>query len=135
MGQLKVEGSLIAGPVSATDVFPAGVLIHPLSTAQNPKGFQVATGVLTRNLNSAAVFLAFPELGGSASVTRATFMYLRTDSPMTLRLTTDDGLGGNVVAVVPVQGLHIAEYPDNKFLKLLEVMGSGKIEYFISGQQ
>lgn len=135
MGQLKVEGALIAGPTSATDVFPAGVLTHPLSTAQTPKGFQVGTGVLTRLLNSPAVFLAFPELGGNAAVTKANFLYMRSSAPMTLRLTTDDGSGGSVVAVEPMQGLLIHEYPDNKFLKLLEVMGSGPLEYAIFGQQ
>lgn len=135
MGQLKVEGSLIAGPPSATDVFPAGVLVHPLSTAQSPKGFQVATGVLTRNLSSALAYLAFPELGTNAAVTRANFLYIRTDSPMLVRMTTDDGSGGNVVSVVPIHGLGLWEFQDAKYLKLLEVQGSGKIEYLLCGQQ
>lgn len=135
MGQLKVEGALVAGPPQATDVFPAGVLTHPLSTAQNPKGFQVATGVLTRNLNSAAAFLAFAELGANAAVTRGTFLYMRSDAVIDVRITTDDGAGGDVVSVIPLQGLLILEFPGSKYLKLLEVQGSGKLEYFISGDQ
>ena len=135
MGQLKVEGNLVAGPVSATDTFPAAVFTAPFATAQNPKGFQVATGILTRRLQSPLAFLALPELGGSAAVTRGTFHYMRSDSPVDVRLTTDDGSGGNVVAVVPLQGLSLREYPDNKYLKLIEVMGTGTLEYFVCGQQ
>jgi hypothetical protein len=134
MGQLKLEGSLVAGPPFSTDTFPGGVTTHPLNTYANPKGFQVATGVLTRNLNSIVSPLVFPELGADASVTKATFLYMKSDAPMAATLTTDDGAGGDVVAVVPIQGILVVEFQDAKFLKELAVQGSGKLEYFMCGQ-
>lgn len=135
MGQLKVEGNLVAGPVSATDSFPASVFTAPFSTAQSPKGFQVATGVVTRQLNSPSSFLTLPELGTDAAVTKGTFMYARCDGPIDMRVTSDDGNGGDVVAVVPLQGLMMVEFPDVKFLKKIEAKGSSKLEYFVCGQQ
>jgi len=136
MGVLKLDGTLIAGPPSGTtDVFPATVQSVPLALVQGSKSFQVATGVLVRNLASPLAFLALPELGANAAVTKATFLYLKCNAPMVVRRTTDDGGGGNVVATEPLQGPFICEYPDATFLKLLEVKGTGPIEYFLCGTQ
>ena len=135
MGQLKVEGNIIAGPPQSTNTFPAAVFTTPLFTAENPKGFQVGTGVLTRNLNSGLAYVTFPELGGAAAVTKGTFFYMRSDGVVSVRITTDDGLGGDVVAVIPLQGLLILEFPPNLFLKKIEVQGSSKLEYLVTGNQ
>tara|TARA_Y100000034_G_C6819181_1_gene368767 strand:+ start:274 stop:462 length:189 start_codon:yes stop_codon:yes gene_type:complete len=62
-------------------------------------------------------------------------LYFKSDAPLTLRLTTDDGAGGDVVAVVPIHGLAIMEFNSTNFLKTLEAQGTAKVEYFLSGNQ
>lgn len=133
MTQLKLSGSLQAGPPTVTDgSFPATTVNAPISTKENPKTYQAATGVLRRTLN----YVAFTDLGtvgAGAEVEQGTFLYFRSDAAVELRLTTDDGGGGNEVAILPVDGLCILEFDSTQFLKLLEMNGSATIEYFISG--
>lgn len=136
MGQIKLEGALIAGPPTATDILPASITTYPLAfSGGNSKSFSVGTGVLTRTLNSPNAYVEFPELGTNAAVSRGNFFVMRCDAAMMVKITTDDGIGGDEVAVVPVQGLAVLEFPDAKYLKKLEVKGSGKLEYLISGTQ
>jgi hypothetical protein len=102
-----------------------------LSTKNESKGYGQATGVLSRTISSPSAFIDLGEPGNA--VTKATFLYLKSDAPLDVRLTTDDGSGGDVVAVVPVEGLCLLEFSSSKHLKLLEVQGSGRLEYFVSG--
>lgn len=131
MTQLKLSGSLIAGPPTVTDgTFPSMTASAPITTKENPKTYQRATGILRR----VETFVAFTDLGEPGQVVnQATFLYFRSDSPVELRLTTDDGVGGNEVAIVPVDGLCMLEFDATQFLKLLEMNGSATIEYFLSG--
>lgn len=133
MGQLKLSGTLNAGPPTVTaSTFPAATLSAPIATKEDPKGYQRATGILRRTENF-AVFTDLAEPGNV--VTKATFLYFKSDGSIDLRLTTDDGAGGNVVSVAPVEGIFIQEFPSAKFLKLLEMLGNATIEYFLSGNQ
>jgi len=133
MGQINLSGSITAGPTSGNGgVFPGASMVVPLGFAQNPKGYQRATGILERSL-ALGVYTDLGEPGNT--VTQATFLYLRSDAVIDLRLTTDDGVGGNVISVVPVHGLAMFEFPSTKYLKTLEALGTGKVEYFLSGQQ
>jgi hypothetical protein len=134
MGQIDLQGALTGGPPSGGDTFPAAVFTAPLRFRSNPKGFGVATGVLTQIVASPAVYLTLPGVGTGGVVTKADTFYLKSSGPIDLRLTTDDGAGGDVVSVVPCDGLHLSEFPTSKFLKLIEVQGSATIEYFASGQ-
>ena len=135
MSQIKLSGSIVAGPASSSEgVFPGSTMDIPLSTKENPKGYQRATGILRRSVSVASPsWLDLGEPGNT--VTQANFLYLRSDGPLSLRLTTDDGLGGDVVAVIVVQGLHITEFNQINYLKTLEVQGNATVEYFMSGQQ
>lgn len=131
MGQVKIEGALTAGPASANSGFPSAIMNLALRLRDGlQKSYDNASGVLSQAVNSpspAWLVLAVP------SVPRGTFLYIQSDNAVLLRLTNDDTLGGNVVVTVPLHGLMIWEFPDDRFLKLLEVQGSATFEYFVSG--
>lgn len=134
MGVLKVSGSLDAGPPTVTsESFPGASLSVPLRLPAGSKSFSVATGVLQRKLNSALAYVALDGVGPIAAVTKGSFLYLRSDQAFSLRVTTDDGLGGSDVAVHPVATLVLVEYDSTKFLKLLEAKGVANLEWFVCG--
>lgn len=132
MGTVDFSGVLAAGP-SASGAFPGAALNVPLSFGGGPKQFGAATGILTRNVSSPSSFATLDGVGATATVTQGTLLYFKTQSAMVLRLTTDDGVGGTATASVPVQGLFVLEFPTTRPLELLEVQGSGLIEYFVCG--
>lgn len=134
MGQINLQGSLSGGPTSASsDAFPAATINIPLSLRSSPKGFGCATGVLQRQI-AASSFVVLAEVGPGGSVVKANFLYLKCNGPVLLRCTFDDGLGGDIVAVEPVNGLVVKEVDDSKFLKTVEVQGNALLEYFACGQ-
>lgn len=134
MGQVSVNGTLQGGPPAGGDnVFPAAQFLTPIKLSQNPKGFQSASGILTRSLNDAAAFVALSAVGTGEDVPRANFMYLRAESDYQLRLTQDDGAGGTIITTTQHRGLFMSEFPDARAVVLIEIAGSTKIEYFASG--
>lgn len=135
MGQVKVDGTMSAGPASGGGSFPASSFDVPLALRASPKLFVAATGVLSRSIDSPTAFVELSEVGAAGSVSRADVLYLRASGPVDLRLTTDDGVGGDVVAVVPVDGLVVLEFPVTKSAKKVEVKGTATLEVFASGQQ
>ena len=80
---------------------------------------------------------ALQGVGSGDAVERGDLLYLRSDAPLTLRLSTQDPLnptGPPVVRTVPVQGLYIHEFPQAEPLVLLEAQGSATVEYAVTGQ-
>lgn len=134
MGQIDLQGALFGGPPTGGSTFPAATFSVPLRMSTTPKPFGVATGVLTRNVASPAAYLTLSGIGAADTVTKGDVLYFKASGAVDLRLTTDDGAGGDVVAIVPVQGIVILEFSSSKYLKLVEVQGSASIEYFMSGQ-
>lgn len=133
MGQIKLTGSIIGGPPNVTEgTFPASTIDIPLGTKESPKAYQRATGILQRSIAEVA-WKALAEPGDT--VTKANFLYFRTDSPLQLRLTTDDGAGGDVTATMTVQGLVVLEFNTDNYLKQIEVLGTAQVEYFTSGNE
>jgi hypothetical protein len=133
MGQLLLSGSLLAGPSqgSSESTFPSAQVNIPLALKETPLTYDAATGCIARAVASPASFVTLT----TDAVPEGRVLYLRTDADVSLRITSDDGSGGDVVeAVVPVSGLYVREFPETKFLKLLEVRGTAAIEYFVSGQ-
>lgn len=130
------KGTLMAGPPKASSTsFPTGIVnaSFDLKPASKPAPVLVHN---VRNLASPSAYAAMDGIGTGNTVTKATFLYVRTESPMTLRITYDDGAGGSLVRdSIPVDGLHVEELPTDKFIKLLEAQGSGVLEYFASGNQ
>lgn len=129
------KGSLMAGPAKATScAFPAGVTNVGFGLKPDAKPAPVMTSNV-RNLQSPSGFATLHGIGSGEDVTMANFLFLRTDGPIEFRITADDGIGGNVVAVVAVDGLLAVEKPAGKHIKLLEAQGTGVVEYFASGTQ
>lgn len=92
----------------------------------------VTTGFQARKmLGTSPTYLAL-DVGTGKSVSLALFLYLRTRDNTNVRLTTV-GPSGDVVAVVPVNGLMMLTFPTGKELKLLEVDGTGTVEYMAAG--
>lgn len=136
MGVLRIEGSLTAGPPSVTsEAFPGASVAVPLRLRENTLAFNVATGMLSRSLASALAFVPLQGVGPGDAVTKAVFLYLKGNALFDVRLTTDDGLGGSVVSVVPVNGFALLQFDGTKFLKLLEAKGTALIEYFLCGAE
>jgi len=137
MGQVVLSGQMIAGPPAAGDSFPGSQLNVPLqfiSGGQAGKGYGVATGVLTRLVQSPLAFVPLQGVGPTDTVTKGDTLYFKCDSPMDLRVTQDDGVGGTTIHLEPgVHGVLLKEFSTIKPLVLLEVQGTGKMEYYISG--
>lgn len=139
MGQLMLQGSITVGPAVVTETtFPGAVSQVSLSPMPSPKPSQVDTGIKTRNVNSSNAYVALSGAGTGDDVTQGDTLYLRTRSPMLLRLTWNNPLqpgSPTVLAGIPIQGTKFEEYPSDRYLMLIEVQGVGQIEYLVSGQQ
>lgn len=135
MGQLSLEGSLVGGPPSVSDSsFPASIFQVSLGFADGKtKQFAAASGVLSRTLASPSAFVVLTGIGASDSVIQGTALYFKCQADMLLEVTTDDGVGGSVVAVLPVRGIVVLEVTDLKFIKGLRCKGSGPVEYLVAG--
>ncbi len=132
--QLSFTGQLIAGPGSSTDgTFPAGSTSIPFATNPDPKPASVSTGDMVVTVNN-PTFAALPGVGASGTVTQGTFMFLRTLGTMMVRTTTYN-ISGNIQAVEVINGLKAVEFDPGAYLVLLEVQGSGQVEFFVSGPQ
>ena len=134
MSSINLTGALIAGPSSGGETFPGSSLTVPLSFVDGAKTAGAATGILTKTVASPSpAYAALSGVGPAETVTQGSFLYFKGRGSFVLRLTTDDGSGGTVVTMVPVQGMLMIEFPTIRALELLEVQGSGLIEYFVSG--
>ncbi len=134
MGIAELSGNLRAGPSQGGETFPSSSADVPLQLLSKQKAFNAATSVLVRQLNAASpAFVALDGLGPTETVTKGTLLYVRTQSPIVLRLTTSNPPGADVVAVVPVLGTVIMEFPDVRCLVLLEAQGTAMIEHFVCG--
>lgn len=137
MGLIQVSGSIVAGPPNGTAPCQDRSVLNvalALKGGAGSKSFQVATGILQLTLATNSAYQTLPGVGAAPAVTHGDTLYFFTSTPILIRLTTDDGSGGSVVSVLPLDGLFIHEFQTAKFLKLLEANGSGAIEYFVSGQ-
>lgn len=132
MGQVRIDGALKAGPTTIGQDRSTIVTSLALKGGQASKSYQVATGILEVTINNVA-YQALPGVGAAPAVTHADTLYFFSDAPILVRLTTDDGAGGSVLSVLPVDGFVMLEFQAQKFLKLVEVQGASSIEYFASG--
>ena len=139
MGQLQLSGNLTSGPPQGSEFSQGRMMINialALKGGAGCKAFGSATGVQTRNLNSANAYVVLSGIGPDDTVTHGDTLYVFVPQPILVRLTTDDGQGGDVVSVIPVDGLMMIEFNQVRFLKLLEAQGvCNGVEYFVSGQQ
>lgn len=129
---VQIQGQLLLGPSAVQEgTFPATTAVVPLGLSPDQKP-AVVNKRGERTLQGVYATLFDADLD---DVTQGTFVYLRTANAGLLRITTDDGNGGDVVAVVPIKGLHVHEYDPTKFVKKLEANVSGFLEYIVSGDR
>lgn len=138
MGQLAINGSLIAGPPTVgTGMFPSAVYNVQLGLSQTPRAFSRGTGVIQSQVQTGAP--AFEPLSGVGPTDRVHFgdvLYFRCDGPLVLRISRVDPLaplGPPIVELCAIQGLLIREFQPGSQLVLLEGQGSATIEYAITG--
>lgn len=130
---VKLTGSLLAGPAKAScSTFPSGI-VNATIELRPPNKIATVFVSHVRNVASPSAFVILDGVGSGETVSQGTLFYFRTQNEIRLRLTFDDGSGGDVVSEVPVDGLYIGEIPASKYLKLVEAQGSGVVEYFVSG--
>ncbi|HUU43034.1 MAG TPA: hypothetical protein VMX57_04605 [Planctomycetota bacterium] len=132
-------GNLTAGPQGVCEGgFPSGVLQVAFGLAGSCPGAGTKPALrkfwTSQDVNSPSSFAGLDGVGVGQSVTQANTLYLRTTTAMLFRLTfADPAAGPDFVSVIPVKGLLILEPSEAGYLKLLEVQGAGKVEYFASG--
>ena len=133
MAQVQLDGTVTVGPVtSGSTSFPGAINTVSFSTTPTPKAAQVYSSEV-RQVSSPSAYAVLSGVGASDNVTKANFLYLKTNAPVLLRTTMV--ATSPLVAVEWVQGVLIKEYPDGHELYLLEVQGTGTVEYFVSGNQ
>lgn len=135
MASLTLSGSLSFGELCGPCNSP-GDLSIPLTSTCNGIPAGCAPFVPLRRVSvTPPSWLALGEVGPTASVTKGLFLYMRTDSPISIRMTVDDGAGGSVLQVIDLDSPmpFMKSFPTAKFLKLLEVQGSATITYLVSG--
>jgi hypothetical protein len=95
VGQVDLSGSLVIGPTGGGDgAFPTSQDHVSLATTPSPKPSQVASGTISRTLNSPSAYVELSGVGTDDTVTRGDFLYFRADGPVMLRLTFNDPAGG-----------------------------------------
>lgn len=126
MGTVNVSGSLICGPSSGSESFPSSQFVAQLQLSSSPKGFQTASGMLTRTFTDANSYVAVGD------VPRINFLYARSEGDFSLRLTQEDGDGGSIQRTLWIRGLCVLEFPD-QMATLIEIASASRVEFFISG--
>lgn len=137
MGRAILTGNLTAGPTAVTEgVFPsmrADVQLAFIDGSQG-KSAERMTGVLSRQINSPSAYVPLQGVGPTDTVTQGNTLYLKSNAPVNIRITQDDGSGGtDVTEMLGVHGLVVREFSTIYPLELVEIQGSATIEYFFSG--
>lgn len=133
-GQITLEGNLTAGSPGCGCSFPGGSSTVPLAFSPSPKQSVVRSGPDVRMITS-AVYVDLLVVGATGTVTKANTAYLKVNSPMMIRATYDNTPDPDIVSEFPLSGTWIIEPGDTKYLKKVEVKGSGSVEFLVSGNQ
>jgi hypothetical protein len=137
MGQLQIGGALSGGPLTVSDgQFASASFLCALSFQQgSTKGSGAASGAITRQLASPSSYALLQGVGADSSVLQGNTLYFKSDGPVLLRITCDDGSGGDAVSILPVSGLLVFEVDPNQFIKALACQGTAALEYLVSGDK
>lgn len=136
MGRISLTGEVSVQPDVVSDTtFPGAVKSAQLSSTPTVKSSTVDSGIAKRLINSPNAFLALSGVGTNDDVTRGDTLYIKSNSPIQVRLTFAQISGGDLVSTVPLFGTCILEIPSDQYLKTIEAKGAGTIEYLISGSQ
>lgn len=130
---IQLASRLTLGPVdTVTDsTLPSGFTSIQFGLRPSKKSALVSSGSV-RTIASPSSYVALDGVGTGESVTQGNLLYLRSSSAMLLRLTTYSS-GGDIVAVLPVDGVFMMEFDRSRYLKLIEVQGTGTVEWLVTG--
>lgn len=135
MGQIQLSGALVAGPPGGSSPCRDRSILNValgLKGGAGCKSYAVATGMIQLTLANMS-YQTLPGVGAAPGVTQADTLYIFAGAPMLIRLTIFQA-AGDIVSVFPLDGLLIHEFTASTgYLKLIEALGSGTIEYFASG--
>lgn len=135
MNVVAINGTLISGPPTASDSsFPAGITNIVFGTNPAQKPAPVQTGAQVRQLNSPTAFVPLDGVGVGETLIEGNTFYMRMQSPIKLRITFKE-TPLDIVSVIYPKGLLIIEVDEQHPILLIEAMGVGTIEYFVSGNQ
>jgi len=139
-----LDATLTETPQGASDssAFPSATTTIPfgLNTAPNAKPVQASTGRILRMINSPNAFITLDGVGANDVVQQASTFFARVRSGgFQLRITFANPAVplSPIVSILPLAGALLFE-PDSAsgfFITLLEVKGSGSIEFLASGMQ
>lgn len=96
MGVASVTGTILAGPPgSGAGTFPSSQFQDSLGlgVAGQGKPYQASAGSTGRAINSPLAFEPIPSIGAAGDVGHADTLYFKSDGPVVLQLTQDDGTG------------------------------------------
>lgn len=128
---MSLDGAVVTTqPQCGDGDFPAGLDNIPLSLYPASKPWNVKTGDMQANL-AANSYAALGGVGAGGPVTQADLLILRTNAGFTVRLTLADASQ----PVLFVEGTLLLEPQAGKEVTLVEVIGTGVVEYFASGAQ
>lgn len=136
MGTIEISGTLTLGDACGVSACGSetGDTTIPLgfgSCCSRPAA--ASAWVPSQAVASPGSFVALPNVGPTATVKQADFLYLRANAAVELRLTTDDGAGGQTVTTLPPTDFLMMTFSATRPLELLEVRGSATIAYLVSG--
>src|ERR1700741_2715507 len=113
---LTLNGTLIGGPPSIGDCsFPSGTTKITFGLCPSQKRALALSGPQVRTINSPSSYIPLDGVGTGETVTQAETLYLRTTVPILVRITTFSS-GGDVVSVIPVQGVLLMEFDPSRYL-------------------
>lgn len=140
MGVISITGSLICGPTTGNDGFPASQDTIPFAATPDPKASTYKVNGIRKVNTVLGTYVVLDGLGPVGTLTLADTCFLQTDSPILVRKTMQNPQGGpDIVSVETLQGMDLHEYGPSGtpggLLKLVEVSGVAIVDYLFSGNQ
>lgn len=122
---LALDGRLTVDPQLVIDTaVPNGSTAQTFSLSRS---VVMHTGLPVVSVASPSAYVALP-----SCVTRGSYLFLRTNAAIAVRLTMVD-TPSNTVSVVYVNSLLTMDFADAHLLVSVEVKGSALVEYMVAG--
>jgi len=136
VGAIEISGTLTLGDACGVSACGDGagdttIALSLGSCCTRPAA--ASAWVPSQAVASPAAFVTLPNVGPTATVKQGDFLYLKANAAIEVRITNDDGAGGQVVALLPPADFFMMTFSAARPLELLEVRGSATIAYLVSG--
>lgn len=131
MGHVALSGVVVVGPDLKAGTFPSAETTVALVSKTTDYVVSSPAGLIA--VASPSAYVPLPGIGTTGPVTKGSFLYVKSNAPISLRLTNVSG-STTVTSVTPLDGMLIQEFPTGSELVLLEVEGTATVEYLVAGQ-